>query len=869
MKVEQACRFRLDEGYCIFAKSEGLRPAQEEALSDAFNSTMNTIFPKPGASVLSCIPGKSEAFLARNTLRTDILGRKTIFTHAYIFDADEYAKCMEETPELVLSISMEQLLDSQTPGAHMEQLELTAPAADEMLLENLFQKYNLTPVRYGKLLMGAYEALTSNASLRLKTNLPLEKTEQMVREMTYCILDGLLPILRGRVSFSSGADTRMSISVSPNGDAEIKSSDIIFGVEDDRYTNIRPKDEVSALAFEALGKASHTERNRVLQDMQFWLNEVVNVQEGLSVMLVSAAYCMSSGQTLPQNTVLMLFRSISTAKGFSPYVANGLLTSLVKQMNDSGMCSSKALSQIAGWYLRDSTPAYREEANRAFDAAQMDVCVALTQAVLEQSMTDRVREMLHVLLKRIPPESGMLPAETQNKVVLWILGENVEDLSHYAATIVMNYRNNQVLQLVRGILNGSKDRPLTGAEDIMLSKTLRRLTEAGICMSDEECEILDNSSSSYSEALMDSAMHYLFSVRIPNKETAEGLALLESISVRQPQYFVTIYKALHSGEANCGEVWEHYQAKHCFRSGMTLLEIQNACRVNNKFNNPCGVFEQRAASCLLSLVKEDYIKNQERAQIQYYVSVLFDRWGEIASNLYVSEGMKQTIYRNIIISFWKSVTYSLIFNNEYIIPEKYQIVTSEARNKLELYKLCINLRRNPTDTGTLIRLIQSERTDSEYRKILKGCAVRLFDVFLEDRRYLSWDLALIRCWESTEKGSDFNLDEFVSFCNKKDNHIRKQKIKYQADVSDSLLLQDERLAKSICKLGGDLPDIIKRLIVQLKAGKKGLLHNIFGGSSSREKRSSDTHSFGQHTSEKNRDSRISHVFDPTDVYYDD
>jgi hypothetical protein len=232
-------------------------PAQEQALGDIFNSAMNTIFPKLGASVLSCAPGKNDAFYARNTLRTDILGRKTIFTHAYIFDAEEYARYMDSDPTILLSIPMEQMLDSQAPDAQMEQLELSVPEASGMQLESLFEKYHLTPVRYGKLLIGAYEALTSNASLRLKTKLPLEQTEQMVRELTYCILHGLLPVLKGRVSFSSGADTRMKISVIPAGDDSEQASDIVFGVEEDGYTNIRPKDEISAMAFDALGKTYH------------------------------------------------------------------------------------------------------------------------------------------------------------------------------------------------------------------------------------------------------------------------------------------------------------------------------------------------------------------------------------------------------------------------------------------------------------------------------------------------------------------------------------------------------------------------------------------------------------------------------------
>lgn len=874
MRVEQACRFRLDEGYCIFAKSAGLQPAQEIALGDAFNSTMNTIFPKLGASILSCTPGKNDAFLARNTLRTDVLGRKTIFTHAYILSAEEYTRCMEENPEILLSVPMEQMLDAQTPEAQMSQLELQMPEEGQWSLEALFEKYNLTPERYGRLLMGAYEAMTSNASLRLKTNLPLERTEQLVKEMTYCILDGLLPVLKGKVSFSSGADTRMKISVIPAGDTAIQSSDIVFGVEEDRYTNIRPKDEVSALAFRALGSASHTERRQVLEKMQYWLNEVTNVQEGLSVMLVSAAYCMSSGRELSQDMSLMLFRSITSAgKGFSNLVINGLLTGLVKQMNAQGSCSSQALSLIAGWYLKDSSAGYREEADLTFATAPVDICAALVQAVFLQTMTDNVRQLLRVLLKRIPPESGALPEDVQDQVILWILAENVEEFSQYATILMSIYGKDQMVRLAQGVLAGASGRKLTASEDIVLAKALRTLTEAGVCLREDECAQLDSFSLYYSDELMNSALAYLFAVRLAGKTPEEGLKLLEVLAVQQPKYFAVIYDEMAGGTRNCALLWEHYQTKHCLRSGMNALELEQTCKTVNTFQNPGGLFEMRAAALWMALVEEDFSLYTESAQLQYYVTVLIQRWAKDTLRLAISDKTKTWICNEIVKCFWKTIPFEKIFTNEFQLPEFMHRVPAEGKQKYEVLNLCLGIHQEPTNTQRFIDLVCSETTDAAYRKELTYCARRLVGILLKKQAYLSWDLTLLSFWVQTEEGGTVDVNKLTAYCNALDQYFGKHNKKFRIEAEDSLLLKDEKLVKTICKLGNDVPGVLGQLIEQLKSRKKGLLQNLFGSGSSEKKPgffASDEQSpkrGGRFAENSRRDK--GRAFDPTDVGFVD
>ncbi|MBR6825703.1 MAG: hypothetical protein IKM59_04060 [Oscillospiraceae bacterium] len=863
MKVEQACRFRMDEGYCICAKSDGLKPSQEASFGDAFNSTMNDIFPDFGYSILSCMAGKNEVFLARSTLRTDVLGRKTIYTHTYVMPSEDYAKSMEENPGLMLSIPMDRFMDAHNTGSHLEQLELKAPAKDTMDIARLFEKYQLTPARYGKLMMGAYEAMTGNGSLRLFTDLPMQKTEEMVRELTYCIVAGLLPVLRGKVSFSSGADPRMTISVLPREyHGEMKSTDIVFGVENDRFTNIRPKDEISAMFFEALGKASHEERRKMLMNMQSWLNEVVNVQDGLSVMLVATAYCLSSGQELSQNTSLTLFKSISNTKGFSTRVANALLTGLVKMMNSKGGCSSNALSFIAEWYLKDSTAAYQDEADRAFAGASVDICVALAEAVLAMPMTDNIRRMLLTLLRNIPAESGLLSKEAQNKVVLWIMGENVEAFSDYAAAMVLRYEDSQILELVRGLLASAQTRSLSASEKVMLIRTLERMKDARICLNDADGDILDKLSPAYSPEMMTCALKYLILVRFPAKGAEGGHELLEKIASRYPRYFEEIKKYFSRGINHCMEIWERYQANHCFRNKKTLIEIANTCREYNVFENPCGVFERTAGEMILELVNEDFLDRRETAQIKYYVTVLMRRWMDAVQALRVSPKMQQKIKLGIIDKFWTAITYKQIWENDSELPDFMRNAPAEMKQKLELVDLCLGLRRNPTDTGRWVDLITSPNTPEEYRWLLLKSAGNMMSI-LVSKRILVWDLALLTCWKDTEDGGEVDLEKFLTVCEGLERTVGRKKAEFYMDASDSILLRDETLSKSITKMGGKLPAVLEMLIEQLNSQKKGFLRGLFGGSS-KDKRSSDTRSFGQYAADSKRRSGKHGEFDPTD-----
>ena len=222
MKMEQACRFRTDEaGYMVCARSQGLTADNENNLG-YFNSTMTALFekdgsgPRMGQSILSYAVseengGRRDFLIAKSTMRSDIKGRASIFTHAYSMGLDEYARCMETDPSAIYGIDTGDMMTAQS-GSQLPPKEAVLRGGFELSV--LREKYGLTDERYALLLYNVYQAVAGGGSLALLTQLPLSQTQDMVREVAYCAAMGMLPGLRWRLTCSSAADTRAAICVS-------------------------------------------------------------------------------------------------------------------------------------------------------------------------------------------------------------------------------------------------------------------------------------------------------------------------------------------------------------------------------------------------------------------------------------------------------------------------------------------------------------------------------------------------------------------------------------------------------------------------------------------------------------------------------
>ena len=828
MKAEQACRFRLDEGYCVFAKSPGVRPSQENALGDIFNSTMNSIFPAIGDSILSCALGAEDAFLARNTLRTDIHGRKTMFTHTYILPIAEYARLMQEEPMKLLGIELSSLLDSQAAGAEMPAIDLN-PTAQADSVETLFAKYNLDKVRYGRLLLGAYLAITGGGSVQLVTRLPLEQTPAMVRELTLCILEGLLPILKGKLTFSTGPDPRMSISVISTANTSNPSGELMFGVEDDRYTNILPRDELTELTFYALAEQSHEARAESARKMQAWLEETINIHAGLSVPLVCAAYCMTSGMEMTTEALLMLFRSIGNSRSIPTDVANTLLTYLVKRMHEGTGCTTGALSLIAGRYLReDSSQEFRAMADTAFSVAPTEVCIALADAIFKQEMTDRVRQMLRTLMRRIPTDDPGIQIDLRTKLILWVLAENETEFIDYATVLMLGCPGSEYAKLALGILESTREKELTQAQDAILTKALAYMAENNMSMPDPHIATLDRHSDNASEDLTRSALAYLFRVRLTKVDAKAGLSIVDTLAEKHPTYAQLVLTKLAEGENPA--VWELYQTRKDLVDDIDANTIFAVLQQHNTFQNPGGPMETRAAQCWIPRMQDEFTAvPAESATVADYSDVAA-RCFSGTDMLNLSQDIKTELEVTIARFFWEAVTMEQLYRNRDAIDQRLYADPEISTVKMVVSFACQKLHLAPKKCPDMIEEIRSAETDPEMRTALITCAGEMIQRLLLDHKFLSWDLVLLSCWKVTEKENGPDMKQLVERCAQLDAFFEAHNATPVIDVDASQLLADEKLRRSVCKLNSSsatlqaLVDIIKPektgLFSFLKLGKK-------------------------------------------------
>lgn len=828
MKIEQACRFRMDSGYGICARSPGSEPAQEVALGEVFNDSMNQIFPKAGTSVLSCALRGSYAFLARNTLRSDSHSRITIFTHSYIMSAEDYMDAMRHAPESLLSIPMSRLMDNPSGGSALETLELNGADGEGMDLDGLFKKYGLTPDRYSRLMVGAYEALTSNRPLCLQTNRPLSTTEQLVRELTYCILDGLLPVLKGRVTFSSGSDTRMNICVLHPEAKNARSAELVFGVEDDRQTKLRPRDEISAAFFHALGRSDHAGRSALLEDMESWLWEITNLDEGISVPLIATAYIYRSGKSQDKDLRLKLFRNITAAAGKTIPLApsNALLTELVQQMSASGGLSTNELSFATEWYLMNSSPAYRAAVDQVLGTIGPSLSAALINQLVKRPLEGAPRQMALVLLDKLPADTPELTAAVRHTLARWIIKENIIQLFGFLKAVLSGYGPEQKKDLAGNILLDIRDRTMNDAEKAVLKACFRVVTANRLRFSQEECRMLDDHLAEFSPEMVETYITYLFQVRLMYcAQTMEMVVMIQRICNAAPGLRQRLVQEMSTGEGGqrYPQLWEEYQTHTVFTDDVTGEQIPMLLRHYNTFKTPDGPFERKACniwcnSVNAKLVMMDTCGDGPDALAKTCVSLLKE-----ASGLELSAKNVEALKMVVLNDYWKTLRYQQLLEGDLKIPFDLRVEVKESLVKMPLKEACGRIYSKPVNTQDLIDIVTDRDLDPVIRQEVQSVIRRLTSMVFDKWKIIVWDLLLLHCWR---QGKEYDVDLLVTRARElqKDIIDKNARIDRMA-AADSLLLQDPELRKQMIRklesTSYDLPKILVKLIEELKAWDKG------------------------------------------------
>lgn len=844
MKIEQACRFRTSEGYGITARSDGFDKAQENVLAELFNDSMRQLFSRLGTSLLSCAVQGSYAFYSRNTLRTHE-NREVIFTHSYVLPAQTYADMMCQMPERLLAVPMSALMEVQTCGANMEQADFPGSDYEPLSLDALFEKYRLTPQRYSRLLMGAYEAMTGSRTLQLCTGAPLEEREQVVRELTYCIVTGLLPVMKGKVTFSSGSDTRMNISLLPAGSAG-QNQELVFGVDDDRYTTIRFRDELTSSFFQALGDMSHERRREVLEGMEDWLREITDVENDLTLMMICISYVYNSGKAITSELSLSLFRSIVKAanKALSIRSANAMLTELIESQVEQGAVSTNLLSIAAQWYLMDSSDAFRCQTDKALAMASEEIRVALVEAVTHMSMTANARQMVRVLMEGMLMDSPELTEKIRLQLLQWILQQEPGELKALYDALCATLTPPCITALAKQILAVASERSCTSAELSIVCEALNAMPKHAPApgqLSDaqtlffcaEDYQRLDAHMGEFDEDGMKVLVYNCLNTRIRMLQTGqERLELLLRLG-RANQTFDSVLTDCIIAARPTGEdalLWEAYRTERILGPGVTAGQLQELCWRYNVFQNPNGEFEKRVVriwskDARARLDSQIRLDDPIRRADEEAKALL-----KAAERLEVSKQTRDKLKNLAINEFWERVRYDQILNSGLKISFELRIDDinlMESTFKCALATACGQLVSGSKSTRELVKLIRNYAgygvSDVDLRQI-QDMMYELTKRLTMEKKWICWDLLLLRSWRG-EGDYDFDqlsddLLDIGDWIEAKD--LRLSQTAYQLSDSTLLSTQHRELRKSLQRNLSQESWLARNLVRELKTkGREG------------------------------------------------
>ncbi len=437
--VEQACRFRMRNGYGICAKSQNFSDESAKHMGDEFNDIMNPLFGgQPGQSVLSCVTVEKDVFLALSTMRTEMHGRLAIFTHAYVMPAAEYGRLMQEQPEALLFVPLDQMYVSMQGSSILPAVELALnqPKPD---LDNLLQKYKLDQERYAILLWAAYRSIDGTRSVCLTFSGTVNYKLNVVRELVYCVLQGMLPSLQGKISYSSSGDMRRNICLEDAQSGSIGGEAIRFAIYGDRSDcRMEDLDDLEKKFFLTLAQAYPKTRENLLQRMDAWIAELIKPDQKFSMDLVLAAYYLGENFDLDTadtgKLMAWLLNSVSMVS-CNENVLDRKLSELLKKMDRITLENKNLL-------LRRMMVSREQEFVQEMFRLMMNASEKEKVDLLKRAMRGEYREkgdqITATLLEKLPADSKEWDLVLCSEILRWILKHQSKSTLAYAVQLVKN-----------------------------------------------------------------------------------------------------------------------------------------------------------------------------------------------------------------------------------------------------------------------------------------------------------------------------------------------------------------------------------------------------------------------------------------------
>ena len=821
MKLEQVCRFRAATGYTVCAQSPGFTADHEAEMGKLFNDTMNPLFGKVGQSLFTCAIGeKGTIFLSRSTLRSSY-GRTAMFTHSYLLSPDDYEVLMEgSSGASLLSLSMEDMLYTQPASSNLPTLSFV-PSNDIPDLDVLRKKYQLDDARYAQLLLGAYRAMTTSASLCLYTKRPLEETPVLVRELAYCIAEGLLPMLKKRLTYSSAADTRMKVCVSSSvGGHTLGKSGIPFDVDQGRSFPAIKIDSMSDTFFRALAHASVLERHAMLDKMQRWLSDLSDEGSGISLGMVVAAYYLSSGQSLiNEEAARLLANLLSGAKGsgVNQQALDQVLAHLIDIINQGHACPN-TLPQLVERYLFSVNPNYERAVSQLLTLAPVFACANLLQTLIKltDQRSPKIKELVLQLLALIPPNAEEL-APFISDLILWAVRQDVTELSDSCLQMSGQLSVDQKKALLCTILEEAQGRSFRMCESAILFPLINSLAnQPNACLDDAHNAMLYERFPSLSIKEQQIVAGYCLFICIPLSKSP--VPLLQKIALDYPPLFSALAFCLRNPDNKMLDLWESYQTDTLLKKGMGYEALEAACQSANIFFTTNGPFEKKVGQLWLDCLERQLDPNASMQELVGLTSQSVQRLEQAR----FSRNSAHEVTCEAADLMWTHLSYRSMLSEPSSVPEHLMVSQDpRATEKLKFFRILCKFIKDPTDITALSGIVfnngssYSHRDRNEIREHLYDLCCYL----IQTQRFFSWDLLILRSYTQDEDGTyDYHCRMVAEDVEQMEEDGLIPDNLHAPLASSSFLREDEELRKEMRKfINYKSPRILQELGEELKS----------------------------------------------------
>lgn len=779
MDFEQACRTRSSTGYAICAKTEGITARDESSMGELFNDIMNTLVPKMGERVYTCASKGERVFLTLSTMRTDSFGRPSIFHHSYIIPREYYAQCMRVDPAVLLSVPLEGMRDHEeyTPLSSFGTDSFQEQAYD---LKQLRSKYQLDTQRYAELLLLGYRAMTSGTSLCLQAAQGQDPLT-LVRDFVYCLAVGLVPLLRGNITYSTAADLRQRVCVQLPGRARIGAGAALFPVDPSTRPAHLVTDPLTSRFFDDLAKISTDAaiRDCVLQHVNDWLVNVTS-ERHVTLQLISTAYYLSYDLPRKAEELSLLMRSLESLMHSAVDATPGLDAALIQLMTECGQAQVypvEMLDELAGYVDYATTPEYVPVLQQYLSQVPEDDRLDLMCRLFRQSNTDVLDQIIVYLLQITPCTEAQ-----DNDILRWFMQRQIQDVEtcRLVTDILGRTPSHELVQLVSSILDGTANIKMSQTEGNILQTSLEvlcaRQGEPEVCVDNDHGAMLDDLWNK-EETFRNVLMRYLLTIRLAYCRTlTDKMALLHAIHCRQPQYFEILMHSLLQSPTYEPGLLENYYKQEYIMPLHSKRDLTSACQNYNLFQDPNGPFER---SLHEKWVEESKLQLQKvianlTANVQREMEILStDRdiekvieWIEAEKTriqaLNVSDDTRNRLWMADKELFWQNVTcVDVVWNYDRIPDELYEDIPESAVHQRELMYAVRDFLAPNYQTNSICRLLfrQNVFQEGEMQKIQDGIGNRMFLLIREESVFLI-DLLLLATapYDTKDKRLSLKLD---------------------------------------------------------------------------------------------------------------